>query len=145
MAAEATKAKESGNKNEESYDSLQRQASYYAEQQRAIQKQLETSLSQAAEQLIIEIANAAASKANQTPAVIPNPIQQQSIPFTSGVGQFTQSAQPPPSFHAMSMHPMGPPPPGLFVPPPNAGMMMGGMIPPPPPPTMMQQPQPKFY
>jgi hypothetical protein len=50
----------------ENYDVLQKQAAAYAEQQLAIQKQLENSLKSAAEQLIQEIANSAAVKTSQT-------------------------------------------------------------------------------
>jgi len=46
-------------------ESLQKQAAYYAQQQRTIQTQLETSLTKTAEQLIQEIANLAAAKTNQ--------------------------------------------------------------------------------
>lgn len=44
---------------------LQKQAAYYAQQQRTIQTQLEASLTKTAEQLIQEIANLAADKASQ--------------------------------------------------------------------------------
>jgi hypothetical protein len=51
--------------NADSYDALQKQATFYAQQQHALQQQLEQSLTQSAQQLIQEIANAAVAKTNQ--------------------------------------------------------------------------------
>lgn len=54
------------------YDLLQKQAAYYAQQQRAIQSQLETSLSQSAQQLVQEIATMASKTSNQASGFIIN-------------------------------------------------------------------------
>lgn len=58
------------------YEKLQKQASVYAEQQRAIQKQLENTLKQAAEQLIQEIAEAATGRTSQLQNKPPQAVQQ---------------------------------------------------------------------
>lgn len=62
--------------NEEAYDSLKKQAAVYAQQQLVIQQQLEKSLIESSQQLIQEIAEAAANKANQ-PFVLNQFSQQQ--------------------------------------------------------------------
>jgi hypothetical protein len=51
--------------NADSYEALQKQATFYAQQQHALQQQLEQSLTQSSQQLIQEIANAAVAKTNQ--------------------------------------------------------------------------------
>ena len=63
-------------KSTEALEALQKQAAYYAQQQRTIQTQLEASLSETAEQLIQEIANLAAAKTTQ-PLVMSQFQQQQ--------------------------------------------------------------------
>jgi hypothetical protein len=140
IAAEAAKLKEEGSgEKSETMDALQKQAAYYAEQQRAIQKQLESSLVQSAEQLIQEIAHAASDKANQ-PQVLPPPPQQinplPQMPFFSGQHPQQQQQQQQGPFgkqmQHMHMHSifnpnMGPPPPGPGI------LMKLGQQPPPPP------------
>jgi len=75
-AKTANSSKDEANKKPEEtdtgYELLQKQAAYYAQQQRAIQGQLETSLSQSAQQLVQEIATMATKTTNQAPGFIIN-------------------------------------------------------------------------
>lgn len=109
---------------EEGYDSLQKQAAYYAQQQLVIQQQLEKSLLESTQQLIQEIAEAAASKANQ--------------PFV--LNQFSQQHH----MHHHHMH-MGP----QMTQPMMQQQPMMTLVPPPPPNAVIPQTsigiQPKVY
>jgi hypothetical protein len=63
-SADGSTAKASTETNE-NYEMLKQQATYYAQQQHAIQQQLEASLAQSAQQLMQEISGMAAAKVNQ--------------------------------------------------------------------------------
>ncbi|CAF0706719.1 unnamed protein product [Brachionus calyciflorus] len=110
---------------EDGYDSLQKQAQIYAQQQLVIQQQLEKSLTESAQQLIQEIAEAAAAKANQ--------------PFV--LNQFSQQ-------HHMHHHHMHVIPGGQMSQPMMQQPQMITLVPPPPSATMSQAPigiPPKGY
>ena len=142
-------------KTSDTLDSLQKQAAYYAQQQRTIQTQLEASLTKTAEQLIQEIANLAAAKTNQ-PIVLNQFSHQQhhlhqhhytQMPLQQQQQQQQQQSQPlnpqmqPSLAHPMMMRHIVPTPQQLG---PNVG---GGVIGGPPqlPPVPMMPPmQPKM-
>jgi hypothetical protein len=125
-------------------DSLQKQAAYYAQQQRTIQTQLEASLSKTAEQLIQEIANLAAVKTNQ-PIVLNQYSHQQhhlhqhhyaQMPLQQQQQQQPQSLNPQiqtPLTHPMMMRHIVPTPQQLG---PQGGGVIGGPTQLPPVPIM---------
>lgn len=116
--AQALAAEEKKESNE-AYDLLQKQAAYYAQQQLAIQNQLESSLVSAAQQLIQEIAEMAAVKTSQ-PFVLNQYTQQHHMhqhhhhiaPVGAAMAQPILPAGPALLAQAQMMPLVPPPPPG---------------------------------
>jgi hypothetical protein len=101
--------------NADSYDALQKQATFYAQQQHALQQQLEQSLTQSAQQLIQEIANAAVAKTNQ-PFIL-NQFTHQQHHMHHHHHHPMMGAQAPPAgalIHSPSVNNLRPPPPVMM-------------------------------